>query len=130
MKVLKEKMKILKEIFRNNDLKTKGETIHREAVRGIALRQRNILMIYSPVNGDYKFPGGGVDAGESYEDALAREIREECGAQLFRVERELGCIIEYDHAKETDYDLFKMASCYYLCAIVTSFGPRWAVLSL
>lgn len=58
-------------------------------------------MIYSPKNGDYKFPGGGVDHGESFEEALIREIREECGVTVARIEREFGCVIEYDRPAES-----------------------------
>jgi ADP-ribose pyrophosphatase YjhB (NUDIX family) len=52
-------------------------------------------MIYSPKNGDYKFPGGGIDPGETDHEALTREIREEAGAQICGEIREFGQVIEY-----------------------------------
>ena len=42
----------------------------REAVRAIILKGEQVLMVYSPVNGDYKFPGGGVQDGEDHQVAL------------------------------------------------------------
>lgn len=51
---------LLKEIFRTESVPTQGRTVFREAVRGIILNGQDVFMIHSPVNGDYKFPGGGV----------------------------------------------------------------------
>ncbi|MDD2923303.1 MAG: NUDIX domain-containing protein, partial [Anaerolineales bacterium] len=75
-------MKILAEIHRAKDINIQGKTICRTAVRAVIQRGRSLLMVYSANVGDYKLPGGGVDAGESHEQALTRELREECGAQL------------------------------------------------
>jgi len=108
-------MQTLTEIFRDKDVDTFGKTVHREAVRAVTFREKSLLMIYSPVNGDYKFPGGGVGKNESPEDALKREVREECGARLVRILQEIGCIVEYSFPIEHDYDVFKMTSSYYLC---------------
>lgn len=110
-------MKLLKEIFRTEGAPRKGRTIFREAVRGIILNGREVFMIHSPVNGDYKFPGGGVQPGESHEQALRREAREEAGASVDAIHGEFGMVIEYDIPEEPDYDLFKMASYYYLCGL-------------
>lgn len=110
-------MKLLREIFHQDNLNTEGKTIHREAVRGIIIKEGQLLMIYSPKNGDYKFPGGGVDQGERYEDTLIREIQEECGAMVSRIEREFGSVIEYNKALDDGYDVFKMTSRYYICHI-------------
>lgn len=75
-------MKILTEIHRRAGIHAKGKTIYRTAVRGVILRGRNLLMIHSSHVGDYKFPGGGVDEGETHAQALSREIQEECGTFL------------------------------------------------
>ena len=60
------------------------------------MRGRNLLMIYSANVGDYKFPGGGVDAGESHAQTLTREILEECGMSLRQIGSEIGAVIEYN----------------------------------
>jgi 8-oxo-dGTP pyrophosphatase MutT (NUDIX family) len=111
-------MKILAEIHRAEGINTNGRTIHRTAVRAVILRGRDLLMVYSSSVGDYKFPGGGVDADETHEHALARELLEECGATLFRVDGQIGAVIEYNFPVEKDLDVFKMTSHYYWCKII------------
>ena len=84
-------MKILTEIFRDKNININGTIDQRAAVRAVVLRGRTLLMVYSPVNGDYKFPGGGVDEYENHEIALKREVAEECGMNLTHILREIGC---------------------------------------
>jgi 8-oxo-dGTP pyrophosphatase MutT (NUDIX family) len=113
-------MDILREIICQEGVNPAGRAIYREAVRGIILDGSRLLMVYSTRNGDYKFPGGGVGAGETHHQALAREILEECGARVARVDGEFGLVIEYDFPIETEYDVFKMGSYYYLCQVEDS----------
>lgn len=47
------------------------------------------LILHTYLDGWY-LPGGGVDRGESYDRALARELHEEIGIDAFRIERVLG----------------------------------------
>ena len=117
-------MRILTEIYRSEGINIQGKTIYRNAVRGVILRGRDLLMIHSTTVGDYKFPGGGVDAYESHEQALRREISEECGASLMEFGQRIGSIIEYDYPKESGFDVFKMTSHYYLCQVGDGFGTQ------
>ncbi|MCD4652357.1 NUDIX domain-containing protein [bacterium] len=110
-------MKLLKEIVQTEGMKKEGKILYREAVKGIIRRENMLLMIYSPQNGDYKFPGGGVNGAETHEATLAREIQEECGARLSMLDTPFGKIIEYKTAREPAYDMFQMTSYYYLCHI-------------
>lgn len=93
-------------------------------MRAVILRGLKLLMVYSANVGDYKFPGGGVDAGESHEQALARELLEECGASLLSMDGELGAVIEYNFAEEKNFDVFKMTSHYYFCQTGGDFGAQ------
>ena len=65
----------LKQIGELNSIKNKRV---RTALRGVILRNDNILLLRTS-KGDLKFPGGGLEANETYEEALIREIREETG---------------------------------------------------
>jgi len=117
-------MRLLIEIFRTEGVSTEGRIIFREAVRAIILNGREVYMIHSPVNGDYKFPGGGVLPGESHEQALRREVREESGRSVRAIEGEFGMVIEYDIPEEVDFDVFKMASYYYRCRLDDSVSSQ------
>lgn len=117
-------MNILAEIHRASGIDTAGKTVHRTAVRAVVLRGDELLMVHSANVGDYKFPGGGVEEGETHQQALARELCEECGASLLGVDGELGAVVEYDFAKEEEYDVFKMTSYYYFCRVGGDFGVQ------
>ena len=117
-------MIVLQEIFHSNDINLSGKIIYREAARGIIIDKHKLLMVYSPKNGDYKFPGGGVEDGETYEGTLCREVEEECGYKVERIEQDFGCLIEYSQALEKDYDVFKMTSFYYVCKVGSDFSRQ------
>lgn len=48
-------------------------------IRGIIVRDGKLAMQYSNRDGEYKIPGGGMEPGETYVDALVREVKEETG---------------------------------------------------
>lgn len=117
-------MKLLKEINRSQAINFDGKRVYREAVRGVIIEGRTLLMVYSSKHGIYKFPGGGVEAGESYEESLTREIGEESGARLLSIDKEIGKVIEFDKAKDKGYDVFQMTSYYYKCKVDPNLGEQ------
>ena len=60
------------------DLRNSSNEVVRTAVRGIILRD-DLIMLIRTAKGDLKFPGGGLEENETFEEALIREIREETG---------------------------------------------------
>ena len=63
-------------------------------IRGIVIENGKSAMQKSK-DGEYKIPGGGVEANESYEEALRRELLEEVGLVLVKGSmKELGEITE------------------------------------
>ncbi len=88
----------------------------RVAVRAVVIKNDNVLLLSSN-RGDLKFPGGGIEADESYEAALEREMREETGFKSIEVVKKLGVVSE---RKIDDYDenhVFEMISHYYTCHV-------------
>lgn len=95
----------------------------RYAVRAVVLRKGKFLMVNSSTAGDYKFPGGGVKPGESHEQALARELREETGRLLKQGITLLGVAIEFNLPQESETGIFRMVSFYYLCNLEPGLYP-------
>ncbi|MGD6774873.1 NUDIX hydrolase [Sutcliffiella horikoshii] len=86
----------------------------REAVRAIVIKDGHILMVHSN-KGDFKFPGGGVESGETHSEALIREVLEETGYVNTVVGDKFGVYLE---RREDVFDqslLFEMNSHYYFC---------------
>lgn len=90
--------------------------IIRQAVRAVIFRKGRILMIRSD-RGDYKLPGGGIEKGESHEEALLREIAEETGYSGCSIKENIGTVTErYADAFEPE-TYFEMVSHYYMCEL-------------
>lgn len=70
-------------------------------------------MVHSRLVGDWKFPGGGVEAREAPEEALAREVAEETGYSLRGRCRLAGRAVERTAGREVPGSLFEMESLYY-----------------
>ena len=94
--------------------------IERRAVRAVAFRGDRLLMIHARGPGDFKFPGGGVEPGESAIEALGRELREETGHELALAGAPALRVEERRPAKEAGA-VFHMISDYYLCEVAD--GP-------
>ncbi|MGL5040152.1 MAG: NUDIX hydrolase [Aeromonas sp.] len=103
--------------FMHSEVITDGRTLERLTVRAVVQQGDQLLLVHSRVNGDLMFPGGGIEPGESHHAALARELLEECGAQLLAVGGLLGETREYRAAREPKFDAYCIRSRYYLCQI-------------
>ncbi len=117
-------MRTLADIDRHPNVPREGKTICREAVRAIILRGRELLMVHSKVNGDYKFPGGGIKEDEDQESALIREVAEESGGSVIGTPQPFGKVHEYDFPAEKEFTSFCMTSYYYVCEIDDALGPQ------
>lgn len=100
-----------------------GDTVSRRtAARGIIRRGENYLLIFSRY-GDYKFPGGGMEDGESLEETLIREVKEETGYQVIKESiSKYGQVLE--RRKGEGNSILEMDSHYYVCEIREEAGER------
>ncbi len=89
----------------------------REAVRAVIIRDGKIALVKSKTEGFYKFPGGGIEAGETHLEALTRETREEAGLQIIpETVREFGFMQEI-RAGIYGQEIFDQTSYYYLAEV-------------
>lgn len=116
-------MKMIKEIvFDLKDYDERGSVFQRKAVRGIVKKGEKYLIIHGKY-GDHKFPGGGMDEGESLLDTLFREVLEETGYQV-KEESVSDYILVHERRKGMFNDCLDMDSWYYFCEVGEEVGER------
>ena len=92
----------------------------RKASRGIILKDDNIILIHRIKNNKeyYVFPGGGLEKGETKEQCILREVKEELGIDIK--------IIKYLYRLESEKDIEYYFLCEYLNGeIGTGEGPEF-----
>ena len=115
-------MKLLFEID-TKDYDINGEAFIRPSVRSIILRGNKVAMVHSMKYDYYKFPGGGIEAGENQIEALIRETREETGLMILP-----DSICEYGYVhrvqKGQKESVFIQDNYYYLCDAEPRVAPQ------
>ena len=74
-------MRLLFEIDKK-DYDPNAERIYHNSSCGIVIRGKTIAMCYVDKHGVYVIPGGGIEAGETMEQAVIREMHEETGLRI------------------------------------------------
>ena len=85
-----------------------------EVVAAIILRDGKVFATqrgYGPWKDWWEFPGGKMEAGESRQEALRREIREELDAEI--------SIDKYLTTIEWDYPEFHLTLHCYICSLIS-----------
>ena len=90
----------------------------RTAIRGVIHYQNKLLMVRTN-EGDYKFPGGGMEEGETDKETLLREITEETGYTDIHIGLLIGKAFEQNIDTEDPEQYFQMESCYYECWLMS-----------
>ena len=79
----------------------------RDSARSIIIRNGRIAMIHSLKYDYYKFPGGGIEPGESNADAMIRETAEEAGLIVIQ-----DSIREYGYVHRIQESMVKEDECF------------------
>ena len=91
-------------------------TFTRNSARSIIIRNGKIAMIHSRKYDYYKFPGGGIERGESPVEAMIRETREEAGLIVIpETIREYGYVHRIQRSDLDPTECFIQDNYYYLC---------------
>jgi ADP-ribose pyrophosphatase YjhB (NUDIX family) len=113
---------VVHEGVHDGDVDADAPVVERTAVRAVHTRDAAVLLLRTR-RGHWKFPGGGVERGETLTGALQRELREECGLVDVDVGRRCVTVVELARAQEPGH-LFRMTSHYYGCAGGTRSLPQ------
>ena len=109
------------------DYNPNGKKYYRPSVRGIIFDDKgNIAMIYSQKYHFYKFPGGGIEGGETHLETLAREIKEETGMTLIpETAKEFGEVLKIQKGDEVGENTIHIQqNFYYTCRVEDEIGEQ------
>lgn len=99
-----------------DELEAGKPVYYRLAVRAVIHAGEKVLMVKTN-RGDYKFPGGGVEEGETPEEALRREVCEETGYADIAIGPCIGTTFEQNVDIEDANAFFQMKSLYFVCRL-------------
>lgn len=100
-------------------------TIRRDSARAILLRRGRVAMVHSLLYNYYKFPGGGIEAGETPISALSRETAEEAGLEILpETIQEYGLVHRIQRDDQDPMAAFVQDNFYYLAEIRDRIGSQ------
>lgn len=100
----------------NGDYLPGGRVFVRDSARSIIIRGGKVAMVRSRLYDYYKFPGGGIEAGEEPQAAMVRETREEAGLRVLpKSVKPYGLVHRVSESDHPDADIFQQDNYYFLC---------------
>ncbi|MBQ6660303.1 MAG: NUDIX domain-containing protein [Lachnospiraceae bacterium] len=110
----------MKELFTidTKDYNPEGRVHRRPSARAIIEKDGRFLVMYSQKYRYYKFPGGGIEAGETPQEALVREVREESGYEVIPgTIEEFGSVLRRNRDAHDSDAIFEQENYYYYAEI-------------
>lgn len=93
-----------------------AEVVRRVSARGVCVHDGKALMIKYKWPG-YGFSGGGIEPGESKEEAVIRELREEIGCTVIRVGSLILSVTERTTSESSPGKYLEQVNLYYECEV-------------
>lgn len=92
----------------------------RPSVRAIIFRDGKLALVHNGKFDYYMFPGGGIEEGESHEEALIREVKEESGLVVIPESiKEYGSALRLSASQYFENTVFEQENFYYMCEAKT-----------
>ncbi len=97
----------------------------RPTVRGIIEKDGKLALIHKKEYDYYAFPGGGIDEGETYEEALIREVKEETGLIVIPESiTEYGGALRLNKSTRFPETVFEQENFNYKCRVLDEVGEQ------
>ena len=97
----------------------------RPTVRAIIKKDDELAMVHNQKYDYYAFPGGGVEEGESFHQALIREVKEETGLNVIHETiTEFGSALRLNSSKLYENTIFEQENFYYICQVENVVGEQ------
>ena len=117
----------MRELFRmdRQNYNPEGQVYRRPSARAVILKDGKVLLNYVSKYDCYEFPGGGIEAGETPERAVQREVAEETGRIVVPESvREFGIVIRRQQDSKDPEGIFEQKNYYYFCEVGDEKVPR------
>ena len=117
----------MRELFRmdRQNYNPDGKVYTRPSARAVIVKDGKVLLNYIKKFESYEFPGGGIEAGETPEQAMIREVAEETGRVVIPESvREFGIVIRRQQDSMDPDGIFEQRNYYYYCDITDEVVPR------
>ncbi len=102
-----------------------GKVYRRPSARAIILKDGKVLLNHVSKYNCYEFPGGGIEAGETPECAVQREVAEETGRIVVPESvREFGIVIRRQQDSIDPDGIFEQENYYFFCEVTDECVPR------
>ena len=117
----------MRELFQmdRQDYHPGGKVYERPSARAIIVKDGKVLLNHLARYDCYEFPGGGIEAGETPECAMRREVAEETGRIVIPESiREFGIVIRRQRDSRDPDGIFEQKNYYYFCEVTEEVVPR------
>ena len=107
------------------DYNPDGKVYERPSSRAVIVKDGKVLLNHIGKYECYEFPGGGIEEGETPEEALIREVTEETGRIVIPgTIEEFGIVIRRQRDSMDPDGIFEQKNYYYFCEVTDETVPR------